>query len=127
MLESLTLQSRRRAHSRLRLGISAHLQTLDGRRKIRLIDLSQGGARIVLGEPLDTRQGVLKWFHFEAFGTVVWREGKHLGIGFDEALPLSVLIETRQWAPTVVREDAIRARKAAREWVTGNHRAGIER
>lgn len=128
MMEPQTLyHAPRRSHSRLRLGVSAELQTFDGRLKVRLIDLSQGGARLLLSEPADARQGVLTWFDFEAFGSVVWREGKQLGLGFEEPLPLSTLIETRQWAPSVVREEAILARKAAKEWVTGTYRTGVER
>lgn len=109
----------RRAFSRLRLGISAQLQTLDGRQRVRLMDLSQGGAHLILSQPGNIRQAVLTWLEFETFGAVAWRDEQNLGLEFDRWLPLSVLVETRHRAPSVVREEAMGAEQAAREWVAG--------
>jgi hypothetical protein len=117
----------RRAFARLRLGIAARLETLDGRQKVRLIDLSQGGAHIILSDPGDIRQGVLTWLRFESFGAVAWVDGDHVGLEFDRPLPLAVLVETRQQAPTVVREEAMNAECAARDWVAGQFNSGSER
>jgi PilZ domain-containing protein len=114
----------RRAYSRLRLGISAQLETLDGRQRVRLIDLSQGGAHVILSKPGHLREAVLTWLRFETFGAVVWQEEQHIGLNFDKLLPLPVLVETRLQAPTVVRDEAY---EIAREWVTGNVHAGSER
>ena len=86
-------QAPRRAFSRLRLGISAQLETLDGRQKVRLMDLSQGGAHVIVSEPGDIRQAVLTWLHFETFGMVAWSDGPHIGLKFDKPLPLGVLDE----------------------------------
>jgi hypothetical protein len=120
-------QAPRRAYSRLRLGISAQLETLDGRQRVRLMDLSQGGAHIILSQPGDVRQAVLTWLRFETFGTVVWHDGANIGLKFDKLLPLAVLVETRQRAPSVVREEAMGAQAAAREWVAGTFNPGSER
>lgn len=109
----------RRAFSRLPLGISAQLQTLDGRQRVRLMDLSQGGAHVILSKPGNVRQAVLTWLEFETFGTVAWSEEQNLGLEFDRWLPLSVLVETRRRAPSVVREEAMGEQQAAREWVAG--------
>lgn len=117
----------RRAYSRLRLGISAQLETLDGRQRIRLIDLSQGGAHVILSKPGRLREAVLTWLRFETFGTIAWQEGQHIGLHFDKLLPLAVLVETRLQAPTVVREEAMGAYETAREWVAGTAHAGSER
>lgn len=106
----------RRAFPRLQLGISAQLETLEGRQRVRLMDLSQGGAHVVLSKPGDIREGVLTWIRFETFGAVAWEDGKHIGLAFDKPLPLAVLVETRQRAPSVVREEEERI---AREWVEG--------
>jgi hypothetical protein len=114
-------QASRRAFSRLRLGIGAQLETLDGRQRVRLIDLSQGGAHLILSQPGDIREAVLTWLRFETFGTVVWREDARIGLKFDKLLPLAVLVETRRRAPTVVREEA---EAAAREWVAGTFNPG---
>lgn len=116
----------RRAHSRLRLGIAARLQTLAGVQAVRLIDLSQSGAQLILSEPADIRQAVLTWLNFEAFGSIVWREDDHIGMHFDEVLPFEHLIETRQRAPSVVREEAMEAKLAAKRWVAGTLRQGFD-
>jgi len=110
-------QAPRRAFPRLQLGISAQLETLEGRQRVRLMDLSQGGAHVVLSKPGDIKQGVLTWIRFETFGVVAWEDGKHVGFTFDQPLPLAVLVETRQRAPSVVREEEERI---AREWVEGS-------
>ena len=111
----------RRAHLRLQVGISAQLETLDGRQRVRLIDLSQGGAHVLLAQEDDFDQAMLTWLRFETFGMVVWREGLDVGLEFDKLLPLGVLVETRLRAPTVVREEEERA---AREWVAGTFNPG---
>lgn len=117
----------RRAFARLRLGIAAQLETLDGRQKVRLIDLSQGGAHVILSQPGDIREAVLTWLHFETFGTVAWSEDEHIGLEFEKPLPVGVLVETRQRAPSVVREEAMGAELAARDWVAGTAHSGSER
>lgn len=109
-------QAPRRAFPRLQLGISAQLETLEGRQRVRLMDLSQGGAHIVLSQPGEIKEGMLTWIRFETFGIVVWEDGKHLGLTFDKPLPLAVLVETRKRAPSVVREEEERI---AREFVEG--------
>ena len=120
-------QAPRRAYSRLRLGISAQLETLDGRQRVRLMDLSQGGAQMILSRPGHIRQAVLTWLSFEVFGSVMWHEDQHIGLAFDRLLPLTVLVETRQRAPSVVQEDAMVTAQAAREWVAGTFYSGSER
>jgi hypothetical protein len=109
------------------LGISAQLQTLEGRQTVRLIDLSQGGAQVIVSRGGDIRQAVLTWLRFESFGTVAWTDGPHIGLEFDKPLPLQVLVETRQRAPSVVREEAMGTEIAAREWVAGTLNVGSER
>jgi hypothetical protein len=120
-------QAPRRAFSRLRLGISAQLETLDGRQRVRLMGLSQGGTQIVLSRPGDIRQAVLTWLNFETFGTMAWHEDVHLGLKFDKLPPLAVLVETRKRAPSVVKEEAMVVHTAAREWVAGTFNSGFDR
>ena len=102
----------RRTYSRLQVGIGAHFDTLDGRQGVRLIDLSQGGAHLILERPEAVREGVLSWLGFDAFGAVVWQHREHVGLEFDELVPLAAMVETRLRAPSVVRE-------AAEAWVAG--------
>ncbi len=91
------------------------------------MDLSQGGAHVILSDANDIRKAVLTWLHFEAFGIVAWQDGQHIGLEFDRPLPLRVLVETRQRAPSVVGEEAMSAELAAREWVAGTLNVGSER
>jgi hypothetical protein len=116
----------RRTHSRLRLGIPARLLTLEGQQWVTLVDLSQSGARIVLGASGKVSGGLLRWLGFEAFGDPAWQAGEELALHFDEPIELGWLIETRQRAPVEVNRD-VHARGAAREWVSGRTAFGTER
>ena len=117
----------RRAHGRLQVGIAAQLETLDGHLPVRLIDLSQKGAHVILRRSCELRRGVLYWLDFEAFGVVAWTDDSHVGLEFDEPLPLEHLIETRNRAPSVVREESLSAQSAARDWVAGTLNQGVDR
>lgn len=102
----------RRAHARLRLGIPARFETLDGRYNVRLVDISQGGAHIVMPEDAPVREGVLTWMKYETFGIAVWQEGDNVGLEFDRPLSLDCLRATRTHAPEIFLE-------AARDFVAG--------
>ena len=103
----------RRAYSRLRVGIDAYLDTLDGRQKVRLIDLSQAGAHVVLSHPEAIKEAVLTWLGFDTFGIAVWQSEQDVGLTFDCLLPARVIDETRERAPAVVLE-------MAQAWVSGS-------
>jgi hypothetical protein len=112
-------ESHRRGCSRLRLGIPARLENLDGRQNVRLIDLSQSGARLLTGPQHPFKSAVISWLGFEAFGDVAWQKGSDVGIQFEELIPLEWVIATRDKAPDVVRTEALGAQAAARDWVAG--------
>ena len=116
-----------RAFSRLQVGILARLDMLEGWQKVRLIDLSQGGAHLILSKPVPLREGVLKWLRFEAYGVVVWQRDEHVGLSFDNLVPIPHLVETRQRAPTVVREESMATEIAAQDWVSGKVHLGADR
>jgi hypothetical protein len=108
----------RRATPRLQLGIGARFDTLDGRQSVRLIDLSQGGAHVILSEANDFSEGVLAWLGFDSYAVVAWQRDDHVGLAFDRPLPLGWLVATRKRAPSVVQEEAMGA-ELARAWVSG--------
>lgn len=116
----------RRAHSRLRLGIPARLLSLEGQQAVTLVDLSQSGARIVLGAPGRVSGGLLRWLDYEAFGDPVWQVGEELALHFDEPIDPAWLIETRHRAP-VELDRGLQTKRAAREWVSGARGFGTER
>ena len=108
----------RREFSRLQVGIAARLETLAGSQKVRLIDLSQGGAQIILSRPEEAGAGVLSWMNFESFGDPAWCDDGSMGIKFDQLLPLGCLVETRKRAPSVVRDEEM-GTSLAQAWVSG--------
>jgi len=112
-------ETERRAFARHRLGLGAWLDTIDGRQPIRMLNLSRGGAQIILSRNAPVREGVIHWLRFETYGVAIWQQGTKLGMAFDRMLSLSCLIETREQAPAVVREEALGAEHAAHDWVDG--------
>lgn len=110
----------RRGCARLRVSMDAAILTLDGRRTVTLLDLSQTGARVLLQEHYRIDQAVLYWIGFEAFGEVVWQAGREVGLRFEEPLSAETVIATRQWQPEEhVRRDRAESRQFARNWVSG--------
>jgi hypothetical protein len=103
----------RRAHARLQVEIDASLETLDGRQKVRLVDLSPAGAHVVLSKPEQVKEGVLRWLRFDTFAMAMWQQEDDVGLKFDRLLPAHILAETRERAPSLVLE-------MAQAWVTGN-------
>src|SRR5690606_41805934 len=89
----------RRGHARLRLGIEAELMTLDGRKRVMLMDLSQSGARVRLSEPGKLRQAVLYWIGFEAFGVVVWQDGRDIGVEVEVPIREAAVLAPRSLPP----------------------------
>lgn len=108
----------RRYFARLTVGIGARLITRDGTQAVRLIDLSQGGAQIILSHPEEVRAGLLTWLDFEAFGEAAWQENDRLGLKFERLLPLTCLVQTRTRAPSVVRAELL-GEDIAQAWVSG--------
>lgn len=108
----------RRNFARLRVGVSARFNTLGGSQKVRLVDLSQAGAQIILSNGERPAAGLLTWLDYEAFGEAVWQDGDCLGIKFEGLLPLGCLVGTRKKAPSVVQAEAL-GEDLAQAWVSG--------
>ena len=109
---------------RLPLGVLGHLETLEGRKRVEIVDLSQGGAHIVLldvdeKQTIDISDCFLTWLKFEGFGKVTWRKGQHFGIAFEEPLRPAVIKETKRQAPMMVRRDFDELKVAAKLWSKG--------
>ncbi|MFC3102144.1 PilZ domain-containing protein [Altererythrobacter lauratis] len=97
MARKPTVPIGRRRDARLRLGVPAQLITLAGQYTVSLADLSQSGAHVAARLPFEvSRDAVLSWMGFEAFGRIVWHRGCEAGIEFDDLLPEAVLLQTRQ-------------------------------
>jgi hypothetical protein len=110
----------RRGKARLRLGIAAELVTIHGRCRVTLLDLSESGARLQ-HEAEQIGDCVLKWLGYEAFGSVVRRDGQEIGLHFDPPLNRAWLLDTREWLSAIAQgEDELR--RFAKEWATGEDR-----
>lgn len=109
---------------RLPLGVLGYLETLEGRKRVEIVDLSQGGAHILLLEhgdraASDISDCFLKWLQFDAFGTVTWKDGPRMGLAFEQPLRPGVIKETKNQAPIMVRRDFDELRDAAKLWSKG--------
>ncbi len=86
----------RRRDSRLRVSIPAWLETLDGKLRVALCDLSQSGAHVRCHGTLPgSGDAVLTWLHYEVMGRIVWSAPGQAGIEFDELIAPGTLISTR--------------------------------
>lgn len=97
----------------------ARLETLHGIWEVDLLDLSQSGAKLDIGQRPSVRSAVLKWLSFEAMGDTVWRKGELLAMTFNRPLGLPAIVATRDLAPSVVGQNSVS--EAARAWATGSH------
>lgn len=112
----------RRKRPRLRLGIRARLETLDGTYDVELLDISQTGAKLHFRAPVHPGSAVLQWLDYEAFGETVWKNGAVLGMRFDPDLPDSVIVKTRELAHSA--KSGADVTSAAKAWATGDFSAG---
>lgn len=113
----------RRDYLRLDLGLLAHIETLEGRKKVEIIDLSQGGARVKLLAPVENiKDCVLVWLGFDTYATIGRRDGDELGLVFDVPLRPVVIKKTREMAPRVWRNDSVYLCAIARDFVQGGNR-----
>lgn len=112
----------RRDYLRLDLGVLAHIETLEGRKKVEIVDLSQGGARIRLLAPVENiKDCVLVWLGFDTYATIGRRNGDEIGLIFDVPLRPGVIKKTREMAPRVWRNDSVYLSEIARDFVQGGH------
>lgn len=117
----------RRSFGRMKLGIPATLETIHGRKHVRMVDLSQGGALVLLPQEIPVRDCMVNWLGFEAFASAVWRHGTQVGLAFEEPLALAKLMATRNLAPELIQQENLAAEDAARGWSEGWFSAGSER
>lgn len=111
----------RRDYVRLALGVPAILETIDARHRVEIVDISQGGAHLILPrKDAFAQECLLLWLGFEAFGKVSWRKGAHIGLTFDEPLSHKTIFDTRQNAENLVDQDARRTHDEARHWAQGH-------
>lgn len=110
----------RRDFQRLPLGVQGILETIDARHRVEIVDISQGGAQLLLPrKDAFAQECLLIWLSFEVFGKVTWRNGAQIGLTFDEPLSHKAIFETRRNAEALAARDALRASDEARCWAQG--------
>ncbi len=113
----------RRDFDRLSLGVPAVLQTLDARLRVEIVNISQGGAQLILPSKDNfARECLLMWLRFEAFGEVSWREGANIGIRFEEPISHLAILATRKNAEAILQQDGNAAKDEAQRWAQGGVR-----
>ena len=94
--------SGRRNQPRAAVNLPVTITTLDGNKRIGLLEVSLRGARLE-GEmlPQAGKNAILMCGSVEAFGTIVWAAGNRCGMQFDEPIQLSELVALRRVAVAV--------------------------
>jgi PilZ domain-containing protein len=113
--------SGRRAELRAPVRLLVSVETLDGTRRVSLLEVSLSGARLE-GETLPPvgKDVVLTCGSVEAFGTIVWAAGERCGVHFDDPIGIPELVALRRVA--VAAKDAgmtAEEYEAAADWQTG--------
>jgi hypothetical protein len=92
----------RRSQPRAPVHLPVTIATLDGNKRISLLEVSLSGARLEgTGAPPIGKDAVLMCGAVEAFGTIVWAAGERCGMNFDEPISLSELVALRRVAEAV--------------------------
>jgi hypothetical protein len=92
----------RRSQPRAAVNLPITIATLDGNKRISLLEVSLSGARLEgTALPHVGKYAVLMCGAVEAFGTVVWATENRCGMQFDEPITLSELVALRRVAVKV--------------------------
>lgn len=111
----------RRAEPRAPLRYPVAIETLDGKKRISLVEASLSGARLEGPDlPAPGKDAVLICGAVEAFGTIVWVAGERCGMQFDEPLAIPELMALRRVAMTGERAGMTAdEQQAAADWQNG--------
>jgi hypothetical protein len=113
--------SGRRAELRAPVRLLVSLESLDGTRRVSLLEVSLSGARLE-GAPLPPvgKDVVLTCGTVEAFGTIAWAAGERCGVHFDEPISIPELVALRRVAVAAKHAGMTPEEyEAATDWQTG--------
>lgn len=113
--------SGRRAELRAPVRLPVSIETLDGVKRISLLEASLSGARLEgTGLPRVGKEVVLLCGDVEAFGKIVWAAGERRGLHFDEPISVSELVGLRRVAVTTSDAGMMPEEiEAAADWQNG--------
>ena len=116
----------RRAHPRARVALPATVETMDGRKPVKLRNLSSAGAMVESPRTPDIgRDLVLQCFGIDALGVVVWEDGEFCGIEFYDPIEDEEVVRQRTLSDNHFEQQKWRTRQelieAAERWSTGKN------
>lgn len=95
-------RSGRRLEPRAPVHLPVSVETLDGKKRVGLLEVSLHGARLEgAGLPPVGRDIVLVCGSIEAFGQIVWAAGERRGMNFDQPITLPELVALRRVAASI--------------------------
>ena len=111
----------RRAELRAPIRLPVSIETLNGVKRISLLEASRSGARLEgAGLPPVGKDVVLLCGDVEAFGMIVWAAGGRRGLHFDEPISVSELVGLRRAALTTSEAGMTPEEvEAAADWESG--------
>jgi hypothetical protein len=113
--------SGRRAEPRAPVRLPVSVETLDGTRRVSLLEVSLSGARLEGATlPPVGKDVVLTCGSVEAFGTIAWAAGERCGVHFDDPISIPELVALRRVA--VAAEDSgmtLEEYEAVSDWQSG--------
>jgi PilZ domain len=114
----------RRAAGRARIVLPASVETVHGRIRIALLNLSRTGAMVEApGLPGVGNDVILKCGDIDALGIVVWSGNGRCGIEFDEQIDEHEVIRLRRAGDETARTGVTpEQRQAAEDWTHGRTR-----
>lgn len=111
----------RRSEPRAYIVLPASAQALDGDRHVKLLDVSQSGARLEgYRLPAAGKDVIVKCGGMEMFGTIVWTVSDRCGVHFDEPIGGRDLVALRAFAAEGDKSEmTAEERQAAADWLNG--------
>ncbi|MEL7444306.1 MAG: PilZ domain-containing protein [Pseudomonadota bacterium] len=110
----------RRSAPRLRLSIPAKLISLFASDSCILTNLSRGGARVVLDDPLPVGDEVFLRFHqTEQFAWVIHSDASGNGLEFEAPLDDELILAMRKYDEGFETIERFSWREAVKDWVNG--------
>lgn len=111
----------KRSYGRAKLTLRTKLDVPSGRINGIIQDLSLGGAKVEVEQPIEVGSSLWLALHkLKVFGTVRWARGNAIGVQFDVKLPKSFILSLRGENVDPEELRAIETILAARNWVIGS-------
>ena len=115
------LRRGRRAQPRAAIRLSGSVDSLNGRRRTRLLEVSVTGARLQgLDLPAVGREVILVCGDVDTFGKIVWAASDRRGVHFDEPISTQQLLALREASESVERSGVTpEEMEAIADWTNG--------